>query len=1121
MRRKRLFSLLAILTLLISLTITVPIVYGDGDGPEGFSVPEKQEQQYPNLGSHLNQLVASVEQGQLSAKQAAADSPIHSGGSVAVTIHLSGNVDDVVQFLEDNSGDPRNIGEDYIEAYVPVTLLGRLSQQPGVTRVWEIVPPEPAYGNVTSQAVSLHQANSWQDADFRGQGVKVGVIDLGFTGYSDLAGVELPANVVVRCYTGVGKYSSNLADCEAADEEPPASTPDQCYDYVADNLAGGEPHGTAVAEAVIDIAPDATLYIANPYSRGDLQETAAWMAEEGVTVINYSVGWIHYGSRGDGTSPFSDSPLNTVDRAVANGITWVNAAGNSAGDTWLGSYSDNDGDGLISFNNSTAEINPIDLRECRRYTFQLRWADSWDNAATDLDIFLWDTSTDSILDIPREWGFIGSRFSANEGIPFEFFSLRSPINSTDVGIIIVHRSGPEPDWIQLELFSGPGGLGYSNDGSIGNPAESANPGMLAVGAAPFYDTNTIEPFSSRGPTPDGRIKPDIVGVDCAASVSYELFTRRNSGQDCWFPGTSQASPHVAGLAALVKQRFPYFTPDQVADYLKYHAEERGTSGPDNTWGHGFAVLPSPDTDLPLDFDASCGQMITVDSTVQGQWTTDCNSQTLPLGKGGSGATLARYYTFTLDESSDVSVILESDDAETVLYLREGVGVRSGDHIGFNDGESEYNYRRASIEQSLDPGAYTIEATTYEAGETGAFTLAVSGAVRTTPPPVAGGCDIASITPGGSPVAGTWADDCQSETTADRNARYYQFTLAEAADVTITLESGDGADEPVLHLREGASKTGTEIAMHDGFSPDYTRAEIVRNLAAGTYTVEARTYSDGHEGPFTLTVSVTGGTTPPPTAGDCGIAEITVGQPETGTWADDCQSELTADRNARYYQFALTEAADVTITLESTNGAEEPVLHLRSGESKTGTELASDDGDSATGYKLAKITENLEAGTYTIEARTYSAGHEGPFTLTVSVAGGAGPAPGGCDIAEIGTDGSALSGTWGDDCQSELTADRNARYYQFTLDAASDVTITLESTDGAEEPVLHLRSGESKTGTELASDDGDSATGYKLAMITENLEAGTYTIEARTYSAGHEGPFTLTVTVAGGDPNPAI
>ena len=555
-----------VFVLVITLAATMSAVSADGDDDQ-VVVPEKTQLNYPNLSPHLNHLADGYSSGQMSQQQAAGEAPIHSGGSVAVTIYLDGHVSDVVAFLEDNGGEARNVGSDYIEAYVPVGLLGQLSDQPGVTRVWEIIPPQPAYGNVTSQAVSLHQADSWHSAGLRGQGARVGVIDVGFAGYSGLRGVELPTNVVARCYTDVGVYTSNLADCEA-EEEPPASTPSQCQDYVAELYEGGEPHGTAVAEAVIDIAPDATLYIANPHSRGDLQETAAWMAGEGVTVINYSVGWTFDGP-GNGTSPFSDSPLNTVDQAVAQGITWVNSAGNSAEDTWFGGYSDPDGDGAISFAPSGAEINPIVLLECRRYSFQLRWDDSWGGAGTDLDIYLWDRSTGDILDIPAGWGHVGSiveQSGSNDDDPFEFFSLRSPINSRDVGVIIVHHSGPVPDWVQLELWSGPGGLGYyTGAGSIGNPAESANTGLLAVGAAPFYDTDTIEFYSSRGPTPDGRTKPDIVGVDCGASVSYEVRRRSwDNDQQCWFSGTSQASPHVAGMATLVKQQNPGFTPQQVA-----------------------------------------------------------------------------------------------------------------------------------------------------------------------------------------------------------------------------------------------------------------------------------------------------------------------------------------------------------------------------------------------------------------------------------------------------------------------------------------------------------------------------------------------------------------------------
>ena len=108
------------------------------------TLPEKPALKYPNLGSSLDQMVASVEEGGLSAKEAAEDAPVHQEASVAVTIYLSGNADEVVKFLEDNGGSPRNVGEDYIEAYVPVSLLGQVSEQPGVIRVREIAPPEPA-----------------------------------------------------------------------------------------------------------------------------------------------------------------------------------------------------------------------------------------------------------------------------------------------------------------------------------------------------------------------------------------------------------------------------------------------------------------------------------------------------------------------------------------------------------------------------------------------------------------------------------------------------------------------------------------------------------------------------------------------------------------------------------------------------------------------------------------------------------------------------------------------------------------------------------------------------------------------------------------------------------------
>ena len=571
-------------TLAVALAVALPGVSADGgeDMDQALPIPEKGDLKYPNLGSHLDQLVTRVEEGEFSAQDAAEDTAMHREESVAVTIYLSGSVDDVVQFLEDFGGDPRNVGDDYIEAYVPVSLLGPVSEQPGVLRVREIIPPQPDFGPITSEGVQAHLSAAWNQAGYSGQGIKVGIIDLGFKDLTSLMGTELPARVQGRCYTDIDVFTQDLADCEAVDDVT-TSFP-ECLDDAQRRAVRSAIHGTIVAESVIDIAPEVSLYIANPISRADLQAAADWMASEGVSVINYSAGWIFDGP-GDGTSPLSASPLNTVDRAVASDIIWVNSAGNNAQETWFGGYLDPDDDKFINFVSGNVEVNSLPLRACRSYTIQLRWEDDWNKASTDLDLYLYHVPSRSFTTLVSEDEQSGQRGH----VPFEAFDFTYRVDSDDFGIVVVHHSGDAPDWIQLAVWSVDPIQHHTGSGSITNPAESANPGMLAVGAAPWYDVNTIEPYSSRGPTPDGRVKPDIVGADCGETALTPLNEYRRG-----FCGTSQAAPHVAGMAALVRQRFPSHTPAQVAAYLQNHAQQRETLDPNNTWGHGFAQLPSPD-----------------------------------------------------------------------------------------------------------------------------------------------------------------------------------------------------------------------------------------------------------------------------------------------------------------------------------------------------------------------------------------------------------------------------------------------------------------------------------------------------------------------------------------------
>lgn len=106
-----------------------------------FPPPDAKKPPLGNLDSMLSRLVERVEQGISTANAAAASAPISRGESVAVTFYTQGDAATLADFLRANGGAPRNVGDGYVEAYVPVNLLVRASEQPGVTRVQAIVPP--------------------------------------------------------------------------------------------------------------------------------------------------------------------------------------------------------------------------------------------------------------------------------------------------------------------------------------------------------------------------------------------------------------------------------------------------------------------------------------------------------------------------------------------------------------------------------------------------------------------------------------------------------------------------------------------------------------------------------------------------------------------------------------------------------------------------------------------------------------------------------------------------------------------------------------------------------------------------------------------------------------------
>ena len=440
-------------------------------------------------------------------------------------------------------------GDQRLSADVPIDALTSLAEHSGVQFVRRPLTARPLQTSVLPRYTSATLptgARLMHSYGFQAQGVRVAIIDQGFDRLDE--------------YINRGWLSADAI----ADR----------IDLSDEGMSAGGVHGTDVARIVHEMAPRAELVLINLGNRSDevvLEAAVDAALAKDVEIVNHSVGW--FGSNfGDGTGP-----VNEIVREARNqGVLWVNAAGNQARQHWIGGAVDRDGDGWLEFgfDRETLYVGSVPSGGTGSIFFggtfglislTLVWND-FPTTGQDLDLYLLNARDEivAVADAPQR-GFDPPREELQ-------YLVEQP-GVFKLKVRAARLSRP----VDFQIFS----LEYGHTltphvpySSVIAPADCEC--ALAVGAMSLRDweSGRIESFSARGPTTDGRLKPDIIAPDGMNG----------------FSGTSAAAPAAAGAAALLLSQHPDWTVERLKTELIDNAQDLLTPGPDVDSGHGALRL---------------------------------------------------------------------------------------------------------------------------------------------------------------------------------------------------------------------------------------------------------------------------------------------------------------------------------------------------------------------------------------------------------------------------------------------------------------------------------------------------------------------------------------------------
>jgi hypothetical protein len=457
-----------------------------------------------------------------------------------------------------------------VQALVPISQLRNLAASPSVKFVRLPDYGMPSAGSVTSEGDSILKANlARSDHEIDGNGVRVGVISDGVGG---LSSSESSGDIA----------SVNSSTCNVSGTNPQST--------------GAE--GTAMLEIVHDLAPGAELWFGH-YSTSLEFNVAVNCLAANTDVVVDDIGWFNAGPY-DGSSFISANTSAALNDGQNRIRSYVTAVANEAEQHYQEPFVACTPGGTAQLFQATANTidiagfgprcdTPVLVHAGGAMAAFLQWDDPWGAACNDYDMTLFDHDGVTLLAAS-----LGPQ-TCSQNPAEELAWVNSSGSDVLVDLVLSKDSGVSRTFDLFTFASDPvAGPNFITPSSSVPNQSDAGGGVISVGAINASDpgNDTLEEYSSWGPTNDDRTKPDITGIDCVLVTGAGGFGTN-------FCGTSAAAPHLAGIAALLLQCKPSLKAGELGDNagadrtalrngLLSHAVDLGTAGTDNIYGTGRA-----------------------------------------------------------------------------------------------------------------------------------------------------------------------------------------------------------------------------------------------------------------------------------------------------------------------------------------------------------------------------------------------------------------------------------------------------------------------------------------------------------------------------------------------------